>query len=80
MQGVAPGETEDETIEKGIRAMEDFYRSIHMPTSLTELGISPAEEQIEQMAASCEQATGGANGCVVPLKKEDMAQIYRMAR
>ncbi len=80
VQGVAPGETEDETIEKGIRAMEDFYRSIHMPTSLTELGISPAEEQIEQMAASCEQATGGANGCVVPLKKEDMAQIYRMAR
>lgn len=80
VQGVAPGETEDETIEKGIRAMEDFYRSIHMPTSLTELGISPTEEQIEQMAASCEQATGGANGCVVPLKKEDMAQIYRMAR
>lgn len=80
VQGVAPGETEDETIEKGIRAMEDFYRSIHMPISLTELGISPTEEQIEQMAASCEQATGGANGCVVPLKKEDMAQIYRMAR
>ena len=41
VHGVAPGETEEETIERGIRAMEDFYRSIHMPTSLTELGISP---------------------------------------
>ena len=77
--GVVPEGTKEETIDKGIRAMEDFYRSIHMPTSLTELGISPTEEQIERMAASCEQASGGANGCVVPLKKEDMAEIYRMA-
>ncbi len=78
--GVVPGTTEEKTIEKGIRVMEDFYRSIHMPTSLGELGISPTDEEIEQMAASCEQATGGANGCVIPLKKEDMVQIYKMAR
>ena len=78
--GVMPGKDEEETIEKGIQTMEDFYRSIQMPTSLTELGINPTDEQIEQMAASCEQAAGGANGCVVPLKKEDMVQIYKMAR
>lgn len=78
--GVDAEGTEEETVEKGIRAMEDFYRSIQMPTSLTELGISPTEEQIEQMAASCHEATGGANGCVIPLKKEDMIKIYQMAR
>ncbi|MDO4273781.1 MAG: iron-containing alcohol dehydrogenase [Eubacteriales bacterium] len=78
--GVLPGASEEETINKGIEAMESFYKSIHMPTSLTELGISPTEEQIAWMAESCEQATGGANGCVVPLKKEDMIRIYEMAK
>ena len=78
--GVDACQTEEETIEKGIQAMEAFYRSIHMPTSLTELGIQPTDEQIEQMAASCEQACGGAAGCVVPLKKEAMVKIYKTAR
>lgn len=78
--GVAPEANEEETIEKGIRAVEDFYRSIHMPTSMGELGIHPTEEQIEEMAAGCERATGGSNGSVLPLKKEDMIQIYKMAR
>ena len=31
------------------------------------------------MAASCEEKAGGANGQVIPLKKEDMEKIYRMA-
>ena len=45
-----------------------------------ELGIHPTEEQIEEMAAGCERDTGGANGSVLPLKKEDMIRIYKMAR
>lgn len=73
------GNTE-EIIEKGIQAMEAFYRSVQMPTSMEELGIIPSDAQIEQMAESCERATGGANGSVIPLKKNDMIQIYKMAR
>ena len=46
---------------------------------LKELGIAPTEEQIEFMAASCEEKAGGANGQVIPLKKEDMEAIYHMA-
>lgn len=80
VQGVTPGDSDEETVERGITSMEDFYRSIDMPTSLRELGVEPTEQQISRMAASCEQATGGANGCVVPLKKEDMIQIYQMAK
>ncbi len=68
-----------DTIEGGIAAMEDFFRSIHMPTSISELGVHPTDEQIAWMAASCEEACGGAAGCVVKLKKEDMEKIYRMA-
>ena len=73
-------DTDDEvTIEKGIQLMEAFYREIDMPTNMRELGITPTKEQIEWMAASCEEKAGGANGSVVPLKKEDMVKIYTMA-
>ena len=60
--------------------MEAFYRSVQMPISMEELGIAPTDMQIEQMAESCERATGGSNGSVIPLKKEDMIRIYKMAR
>ena len=59
--------------------MEQFYRDIHMPTNMRELGISPTRQQIAQMAASCEEKTQGPNGAVVPLRKEDMEKIYTMA-
>ena len=78
--GTCVVETDDEeTIEKGIQAMEAFYHRINMPVNLRELGVSPTAEQIAFMAASCEEKAGGANGQVVPLKKEDMVKIYTMA-
>ena len=77
---VTPGKSSEETILQGIRAMEQFYRDIGMPTSMTELGVSPTDQQIEHMAASCIDACGGPNGCVIPLSKEDMIKIYQMAR
>ena len=76
---VVPGADDEETIEKGIQAMEQFYHEIGMPISMAELGIAPTPEQIDFMAASCEQKAGGENGQVVPLKKEDMVKIYQMA-
>ena len=79
VMGVEEGGTDEETIERGICAMEDFYRQIHMPTNMKELGISPSKEQIRFMAASCEEKTQGPNGAVKPLHKEDMEKIYTMA-
>ena len=76
---VEPGATDEETIEKGICAMENFFRDIDMPTNMRELGITPTPEQIRIMAASCEVKTGGGAGCVKILKKEDMEKIYQMA-
>ena len=71
----------DEAIAlEGIRRMEDFYHSIGMPTTMTELGISPTEEQILALARSCFAACGGPKGSARLLDEEDMANIYRMAR
>ena len=80
VMGVEPQVDDAATIESCIRAMEDFYREVHMPTSLKELGIEPTDEQIEEMAERCVAACGGPAGVVVPLYKEDMIEIYKRAR
>ena len=63
----------------GIEAVEDFYRSIHMPTNLRELGVSPTDEQIKEMA---QKATGDGSyklGTFKRLSAADIENIYRMA-
>lgn len=80
VMGVAPQESDEATALKGIEAMEDFYHRIGMPVNLRELGIEPAEEQIEWMAESCARAAGGRKGSAKVLEQRDMAEIYRMAR
>jgi hypothetical protein len=80
VMGVTPKGTDPETIEAGICAVEDFYRLIHMPTSLKELGITPTDDQIREMAERCVLACGGPAGTVVPLYAEDIVQIYTNAR
>ena len=43
----------EKTALEGIRKMEEFYRSIHMPTNIRELGVELTEEQVEQLAYKC---------------------------
>ena len=69
----------EETALAGIEAMEDFYRSIGMPTSLRELGIEPTKEQILELAEKCSFGNTRTIGIVKKLGREDMAEIYRMA-
>ena len=80
VMGVEPQETEQKTAEAGIAAMEEFYREIHMPTSLTELGIAPTEEQIKELAEKCNAAVRGNLGKVKHLDVEDMIAIYTAAK
>ena len=79
VMGVAPEGAEAELAEKGIRAMEDFYRSIGMPTNLRELGLAPTEEQLRALARGCAAACGGSRGAAKVLYEEDMYNIYKMA-
>ena len=61
----------------GIEAMEEFYRSIHMPTNLRELGVNPTEEELALMAKKCAVGVGGAMGSAKVLNEQDMLNIYR---
>jgi alcohol dehydrogenase YqhD (iron-dependent ADH family) len=68
-----------ETGLKGIEAMEQFYRSVNMPTSLKELGVDPTEEQMKEMAEKCSFWGERKIGCVKVLEQEDIYQIYQAA-
>lgn len=76
---VKPCPTDEETALKGIEAMEDFFRSIGMPTNLSELGVSPSEDDIKVLAKNCAIATGGKIGSAKQLFESDMEAIYKMA-
>lgn len=77
--GVTTGADDTETALKGIEAMENFYHSIDMPVSLSELGVSPTPEQIRTMAEKCDISTHHNAGKVKHLSVEDMAAIYTTA-
>jgi alcohol dehydrogenase YqhD (iron-dependent ADH family) len=71
---------DDEIILKGIEAMENFFRAINMPISMSELGVNPTEEQMKEMAHKCAVGVGGHKGSAKILFEKDMLKIYEMAR
>ncbi len=79
VMGVTAEGSDEETALAGIDATEDFFRSIGMPVTLTELGISPTDEEIEKMAKSCNDAYGDI-GSAKKLGLQDLIAIYRAAR
>ena len=80
VMGVSGAGTHEEMAEKGIEAMENFFRAMHMPTSLTELGVRPTSEQMRDMAEKCVRGVGGPVGVIRPLGVEDIMEIYKMAQ
>lgn len=50
--------------------MEDFFRSIHMPTSLHELGLDLTDEQIHELAFKCSFEDTRTIGCFQTVKHE----------
>ncbi len=71
---------ERETALAGIRAAEEFFREIGMPVNMTELGVAPTEEQIEELAEKCMKSAQGMPGIVKKLSREEIVGIYRAAR
>ena len=78
--GVQPAATDEETALLGIAAMEDFYRSIHMPTNMRELGLNVTDEQLEELADKCSATAGDNLGKMKVLHRADMLAIYTAAR
>lgn len=79
VMGVAGSGTPEDIALAGIEAMEDFYRSIAMPTCFSELGISPTQEQLVTMARKLHIACGGTKGTAKVLREADFLKIYEMA-
>ena len=72
--------TDEEIALHGIEAVEDFYRSIGMPTNLRELGVDPTEEELDLMAKKCAVGVGGERGSAKVLNEEAMLAIYRASK
>lgn len=70
----------ERTALEAIKETESFFRSIHMPTSIHEMGIDLTEEQIQELARKCSDNDGRTIGGFKVLNREDMVQIYRMAK
>ncbi len=80
VMGVEEGPEPEKTALDGIEAMEAFFRSVRMPTSLKELGVEPSEEQIAKLAEKCSFFGKRTIGIVKKLNQDDMQAIYRAAR
>lgn len=70
----------EKTALEGIRAVESFFKDIHMPTSIHDMGIDLTDEQIETLAYKCSFMETREIGGFKKLGKEDMIRIYQMAR
>lgn len=71
----------DETAEKGIRAVEDFYHKIGMPTNIHELlGREITDNEIEEMVEKCSRGGTLTLGAMEKIGADDMRAIYRMAK
>lgn len=70
----------EQTALSGIESMESFFRSVHMPTSLTELGLCLTDRQIYDLAFKCSYEDTRTIGNFCQLNMKDIEKIYRMAR
>lgn len=63
-----------------IGKMEEFFKSVDMPVTMTELGVKPTDKQIEELAEKCTFFGGRKVGVIIPLAKTDLIKIYQAAR
>ena len=71
----------DETAEKGIRAVEEFYHKIGMPINIHELlGRVITADEIEEMVKKCSRGGTLKLGSIEVIDAEAMRKIYQMAK
>ncbi len=80
VMGVPDYKEDDKTSLEGIIAMEQFYKSIGMPTSIHEMGIDLTNDQIHELAYKCSFMNTRTIGRFQILDMEDMKNIFTMAR
>lgn len=76
----ARGKDDKQVGLEGIEAMEEFFRRIEMPTSISELGVELNDEQLKELAHNCSFKGTRTIGGFKVLDKKDMENIYKMAK
>ena len=69
----------EKTALSGIEALEDFFRSIKMPTDLGGLGLHLDDGQIQELAFKCSYEDTRTIGMFRQLNRKDMEKIYHIA-
>lgn len=80
VMGVSDQGDARKTAIAGIEAVENFYREIHMPTNMRELGVEPSDEQIREMAEKATNHDTAPLGAFKKLTAEDLVKIYTAAK
>ena len=71
----------DETAEKGIVALEDFYHKIGMPTKINELlGREITDDEIDVLVDKCSRGGTITLGAMEVIDQQAMREIYQMAK
>jgi alcohol dehydrogenase YqhD (iron-dependent ADH family) len=65
---------------RGIAAYERWCHSIGMPTTISEMGVEPTDEELRRIAQSICDERGGTCGFFQVLTVDDVEQILRSAR
>ena len=68
----------EETALKGIAALRAFFKSIGMPTTLSELGVP--EDKLDVLADKVKRGADGTTGQFVKLTRVDCLKIYQLMR
>ena len=76
VMGIRPNGTREEIALKGIEALEEWFESLGLPTSIKKLGIEVTDAQLRLMAEKCAFANGGKKGSCKVLYEQDMLAIY----
>ena len=77
---VTPSDDVKADAEKTIENVENFYKSINMPVRVSDMGISLSDSDIDTLAEKCTFFGRRKVGAFRPLGKEDIMEIYRLAR
>ncbi len=68
----------EKTALEGIERTKEFFSKIGLPVTLPQLGIN--DDRIEEMANKCTANDSKTLGNFVKLKKQDVIEIYKLAR
>ncbi len=78
VMGVEDGGSDEEIALKGIEALEDFFRSIKMPTNLRELGVDATDDDLILMAKKCADGLpNGEFGSAKVLNEQAILEIFK---